>query len=97
MKHINTLNAAARVRFLRGLLTASLLSPAMLMIKRHLKRAERQIDRAYRSLRRTSAWPYCGRRQQLRYGHQRADERQRNSHKPGTVQPRHIFGAPRAA
>ena len=36
--------------------------------------------------------PYSSFRQQERYSKNRMDEQQRNSHKPGTVRPKHIFG-----
>lgn len=42
----------------------------------------------------TRAQPYDSHRQRERYARNRMDEQQRASHKPGTVQPRHIFGAP---
>jgi hypothetical protein len=39
-----------------------------------------------------STYRGCGKRQCARYARNRMAEQQRNSHKPGTVQPHHIFG-----
>jgi hypothetical protein len=41
---------------------------------------------------RNAMYPYDSHRQRERYARNRMDEQQRNSHKPGTLQPRHIFG-----
>jgi hypothetical protein len=41
---------------------------------------------------RNATYPYSSHRQHERYARNRMDEQQRNSHKPGTVQPWHIFG-----
>jgi hypothetical protein len=37
-------------------------------------------------------YPYSSERQGHRYSRNNMIEQQHNSHKPGTVQPRHIFG-----
>lgn len=81
-KHLNLLNAMARfVEKLKGIM-----SPA----EKLARQKARQLQRAWRH----APYNYDSDRQRQRYAHNRMDEQQRNSHKPGTVQPFHIFGAP---
>lgn len=56
-------------------------------------RFERALARRQRYWKRNTSYPYSSTRQHERYARNQMDVQQRNSHKPGTLQPRHIFGA----
>ena len=83
LKNINAKNIVA-------LMTAALkgiLSPTEKIERRKLRRQARYARRWSKH----ASYVHCGKRQQARYARNKMDEQQRNSHKPGTVQPYHIF------
>ncbi len=85
-KPLNLLNAMATFfAKVRGVA----LSPTELLDSVKMRKLRRAATRYHRH----SGYSHCGKRQQQRYARNRMDEQQRNSHKPGTVQPFHIFGA----
>ena len=55
------------------------------------ERAAHRKQRLAKYAHKNATYPYDNYRQRDRYGRNRMDEQQRNSHKPGTLQPRHIF------
>ena len=82
-RHINLLNKIAE--FFEQTI-GPIKSPTERALRRRLIRAQLRYARH-------SSYRGCGQRQRERYARNHMDEQQRNSHKPGTVQRRHIFGA----
>ena len=70
---------------------AKLKGAALSPVEHQLRRLQRQQFRAVERARRHASYGLDSDRQRQRYARNRMDEQQRNSHKPGTLQPHHIF------
>lgn len=60
--------------------------------EKYFLRMKRRVARLERYWKRNASYPYSSTRQHQRYARNQMDAQQRNSHKPGTLQPKHIFG-----
>jgi hypothetical protein len=85
-QHIKALNLRQLFELVKS---GVALPPGELRMLRRLKHRAARLGR-YR--RRNASYPYSSKRQHARYARNGMDVQQRNSHKPGTLQPRHVFG-----